>query len=217
MKKLLKNKIFVYLTAFVLAIVTIFLFLYFKSIPEYFDFEQDNYDFNGIVSELNQKELSDYNISFDNIRELNEAEKTAFFDANYEFIPRHKAILKNILYFEGRSFLLRTETENIVVFYFFKIHNDIYTNVVWFEGKYDIFSSMFKVDNLDIGSLDIEEMEEATPNLFATYQNVIYGMSNLSIFILSICLIIIFEWLAHRFICSKEKKIPKSKKAVKKR
>lgn len=198
MKKI-KN-ITCYVLAFVLALLTIYLFLYVKMGKYYMAFEQGTYCVNDIMNEVKGKSynINDYDIYLDNERVLSDTEKDKFNSCTLKYIPRYKAVYKSLL--EESSFFLRAFDDDLELLHFYHTIGGTYVELAHFgEKPWNVKYALFDVEDVDLSELYEGEIENAYIQLH-TYQNIYYGMSNLTIFILSLAVIAVYEIITYNIL-----------------
>lgn len=184
----------------------------FKLSSSYYVFEKEFYSLDEIVKEVNQTNCQNYSVYLDNIRTVSPLENIAIQKTSFKSIPKRKAISKTLFYFDASEFFFRTDTNREVIFDFFEINGDLFCNVTFFESKYEMFSSFFKVNGSDLKFLNESQTDKTLPSIFKAYQNPFYGIANWYIYLLGIGLIIAFEVATHKVIVSKEKQKVAQKK-----
>ncbi len=195
--------------------VLIYLSLVFLSLPNYLKGENKTYLFDEVlnVAFFNPDE---YSVSIDNIREATDSEVSYLNILEFRYIPSYKCIDKMLLYTEDQNiaFFARAYTDDDgCVIDFYKIGTEVYAKATWVnnENVHQIKQAFFKVENLNFSEFDIEP-KEAEVSLFETSENIYFGVSNVLILVLSLCLILVLQYVTYRATNKNSKKTCKNKK-----
>lgn len=209
-------RVFYHSIAFVCAFAVIFLSLVVLSIPHYLRGENKVYSFNDVLKAA-YFDCDVYNVSVDNLRQASESETDYLKEIEFRYIPNYKCIDKMLFFndvidVETFFVLAYSDNESCVVS-FSKIRNDTFAEVTWIdtEDVHKIKHAYFLIENFDYSKFDIEPTN-AKVTFFNSYVNPYFGISNIGIFVLSISVVLIFQYIAYKASNKKSDKNVKNKK-----
>ncbi len=202
--------------ALLVSFALIYIALVFLSAPNYLSGENKTYYFDDLLKTASF-DFAEYRINFDNLREATDSEVDYLNKLHFKYVPNYKCIDKIFLYndnFSRESFFVRAYTDNeSCVVGFCKIGAEVFAEVTWLsnEDVHQIKQAFFKVEDLNFSEFNVEP-KEAEVSLFETSENIYFGISNVWILVLSMCLILVLQCVTYKVANKNSKKSCKNKK-----